>query len=182
MKIAHFAILMRNILTDDIRGIISFVGIGSNLESPVARCVEATEHVAAIDGCKVLRRSSLYRTEPVGFTDQEWFINAVIEIRTALTAKTLMRELKGIENRMGRHKAVKWGPRIIDLDILLYGQEVLQEDDLIVPHPELHKRRFVLTPLNEIASYVIHPAFGVSVAGLLDRLEDTGSVELLKEG
>src|SRR3989304_6648604 len=113
MEIAHFAILMRNLLTDDIRGIISFVGIGSNQESPVARCVEATEHIAAIDGCKVLRRSSLYRTEPVGFPDQEWFINAVIEIRTALTAKMLMRELQGIENRMERHKAVKWGPQIM---------------------------------------------------------------------
>ena len=169
-------------MTYDIRGIISFVGIGSNLENPAARCVEATEHIAAIDGCKVLRQSSLYRTEPVGFPDQEWFINAVIEMRTALTAHRLMRELQGIENRMGRHKTARWGPRIIDLDILLYGQEVLQEDDLIVPHPELHKRRFVLTPLNEIASCVIHPSFGISVAGLLDRLEDTGIVELLKEG
>src|SRR3989304_7079940 len=109
MKIAHFVIL----LTDDIRGIISFVGIGSNQESPVARCVEATEHIAAIDGCKVLRRSSLYRTEPVGFPDQEWFINAVIEIRAALTAKILMRGLQGTENRMERHKAVKWGPQIM---------------------------------------------------------------------
>lgn len=169
-------------MTDDIRGIISFVGIGSNLDSPVARCLEATEHIAALGGCKVLRRSSLYRTEPVGFPDQEWFINAVIEIRTALTAKMLMQELQGIENRMGRHKTVRWGPRIIDLDILLYGQEVFQGDDLIIPHPELHKRRFVLTPLNEIASCVIHPAFGVSVAGLLDRLEDAGIVELLKVG
>src|SRR3989304_6596890 len=109
MKIAHFVIL----IADDITGIISFLGIGSHLESPVARCVEATEHIAAIDGCKVLRQSSLYRTEPVGFPDQEWFINAVIEMRTALTAHRLMRELQGTENRMERHKAVKWGPQIM---------------------------------------------------------------------
>lgn len=70
-----------------------------------------------------------------------------------------------------------WGPRIIDLDILLFGQEVVQEDDLIIPHPELHKRRFVLVPLNELASYAIHPTFGVSVRGLLQRLQDDSRVE-----
>jgi 7,8-dihydro-6-hydroxymethylpterin-pyrophosphokinase len=79
---------------------------------------------------------------------------------------------------MGRSEGAKWGPRIIDLDILLYGQEVIQEEGLVIPHPELHRRRFVLAPLCELASYTIHPAFGVSVRGLMDRLTDTGRVEL----
>ncbi len=168
-------------MTDPIRGVISFVGIGSNVGNPAARCREAKGHIAAIDGCNILRSSSFYRTEPVGFQGQEWFVNAVLEIRTGLTAKVLMHELLVIEERMGRERTVKWGPRIIDLDILLYGQEVIQGDDLIVPHPELHKRRFVLGPLNELSPCVIHPVFGVSMAGLMDRLEDRSRVELLKE-
>jgi 7,8-dihydro-6-hydroxymethylpterin-pyrophosphokinase len=82
-----------------------------------------------------------------------------------------------IEREMGRVREQHWGPRVIDLDILLFGQEVVQEEDLIIPHPELHKRRFVLVPLNELASYAIHPAFGVSIKGLMQRLQDDCSVE-----
>ena len=93
-------------------GIISFIGIGSNQEDPLARCLEALEGMAAIEGCKILRGSSFYRTEPVGFLEQEWFVNAVIEMRTALSAQVLMKELQAIEARMGRQKKLKWGPRI----------------------------------------------------------------------
>ena len=128
-----------------------------------------------------MRRSSFYRTEPVGFLDQDWFINAVVEIRTELTASQLIQELQAIESRMGRQKQLKWGPRIIDLDILFHGQEIICEDQLIVPHPEMHKRRFVLEPLYEIAPYVIHPAFGISIAGLRERLSDDSKVEKIKE-
>jgi len=78
---------------------------------------------------------------------------------------------------MGRTESKKWGPRVIDLDILLYGQEVVSEGDLIIPHPEMHRRRFVLAPLCELASYAVHPAFGVSIRGLMDRLADQGQVE-----
>jgi len=168
-------------LTTGIGGIISFIGVGSNLGDPLARAVEAIECLRQVSGCQVLRRSSFYQTEPVGFLDQQWFINAVVEIRTELTAAKLLGELQAIESRMGRQKLLKWGPRVIDLDILLYGQEIIREDDLIVPHPELHKRRFVLEPLHEIASYVIHPAFGVSIAGLRKRLPDNSKVEIIKE-
>jgi 2-amino-4-hydroxy-6-hydroxymethyldihydropteridine diphosphokinase len=159
--------------------IISFIGLGSNMENPAARCMEAIQYIETIEGCNVLRRSSFYRTEPVGLLDQDWFVNAVIEIRTAFSARVLMQQLQAIENKMGRQKSEKWGPRIIDLDILLYGQDIIKEDKLTIPHPEFHSRRFVLVPLEEIAPYVIHPAFGVSVAGLMDRLEDTSRVELL---
>ncbi|MCG6538363.1 MAG: 2-amino-4-hydroxy-6-hydroxymethyldihydropteridine diphosphokinase, partial [Syntrophales bacterium LBB04] len=118
--------------------------------------------------------------EPVGFIDQEWFINAVVEMRTGLTARVLFKELQAIENLMGRRKLIKWGPRVIDLDVIFYGQEVIDEDNLTIPHPELHRRRFVLEPLHEIAPYMIHPAFGVSIAGLLDRLEDRSKTERLE--
>ncbi len=163
-------------------GIITFIGIGSNMEAPTSSCREAIEYIGNTKGCRLLRSSSLYRTEPVGFLDQSWFVNAVIEIITSLTPRELLQELQAIETRMGRETFFKWGPRIIDLDILLYGQEVINDIDFKVPHPELHKRRFVLVPLHELAPYAIHPAFGVSAAGLMQRLEDQSRVERIFEG
>jgi 2-amino-4-hydroxy-6-hydroxymethyldihydropteridine diphosphokinase len=165
--------------TVDLRGVICFIGIGSNMQEPAKHCREAVERIELIEGVKVLRTSSLYRAEPVGFTDQDWFVNTVAEIRTMLQPRLLLEALKSIEKDMGRKESIKWGPRVIDLDILFYGQEIIQEESLIIPHPELYKRRFVLLPLCEIAAYVIHPAFGVSVRGLLDRLLDTHIVEIL---
>ncbi len=162
---------------EGVRGIIAFVGIGSNLRDPAVQCRDAFRRIGAIPEIRLLRRSSLYRTEPVGFQDQAWFINAVAEIRTGMRPRKLLDTLKGIEHEMGRTDGPRRGPRVIDLDLLLYGQEVVAEEGLIIPHPEMHRRRFVLEPLCELASYVIHPAFGVSVRGLLDRLTDPGLVE-----
>ena len=164
-----------------VSGVISFVGIGSNMCNPAQRCLEAIDRISSVGGVKVLHRSSLYRTEPVGFLEQEWFFNAVIEIRTGLTAHELARAMQAIEETMGRKRGPKWGPRVIDLDILLYGQDVIQDGDLVIPHPEFHKRRFVLVPLYEIASYVIHPTFGISIRGLMERLQDSSIVELCHE-
>jgi 2-amino-4-hydroxy-6-hydroxymethyldihydropteridine diphosphokinase len=163
---------------EGVQGIIAFIGIGSNRGKPADACRDAVRNLSETPGVRLLRVSSLYRTEPVGFRDQAWFINAVAEIRTLLPPRRLFEALRGIERRMGRTKGAKWGPRLIDLDLLLYGQEVVAEEDLIIPHPELHRRRFVLVPLCELASYVIHPAFGVSAHGLMNRLTDTGRVEL----
>jgi 2-amino-4-hydroxy-6-hydroxymethyldihydropteridine diphosphokinase len=162
---------------EEVRGIIAFIGIGSNLRDPAVQCRDAFRRIGAIPEIRLLRRSSLYRTEPVGLEDHPWFINAVVEIRTDLPPMKLFEALKEIERKMGRTDGPRWGPRVIDLDLLLYGQEVVAEEDLVIPHPELHRRRFVLEPLCELASYVIHPAFGVSVRGLLDRLTDPGLVE-----
>lgn len=158
-------------------GVICFLGIGSNMGNPVANCARAEKLISGMDGVGVLRRSSLYRTEPVGVTEQEWFVNGVMEIRTTLGPRPLMDVMLHVENDMGRIRGVQWGPRIIDIDILLYGHAVINEESLSIPHPRLHTRRFVLVPLNEIAPHVIHPAFGISVRGLLDRLDDTGTVE-----
>jgi 2-amino-4-hydroxy-6-hydroxymethyldihydropteridine diphosphokinase len=162
-------------------GVICFIGLGANRGRPVAQCREATERMHATDGVHVLQRSSLYRTEPVGNREQDWFVNAVVEIRTVLQAGELLQALLAIERAMGRQRDAPWGPRIIDLDLLLYGQEVITAPDMAIPHPAFHKRRFVLVPLHEIAPYVIHPAFGVSIRGLMDRLEDDHSVDLMKE-
>jgi len=159
---------------------IAFIGIGSNLGEPARNCLEAVGRIGRSGSVKVLRRSSFYRSEPVGNKEQPWFVNCVIEIRTSLDPRELLSFLQGIENEMGRLRGEKWGPRIIDLDLLLYGQIVIGEEDLQIPHPELHKRRFVLVPLNEVAPYTIHPGFGISMKGLLDRLEDLSRVERIE--
>ena len=168
--------------TDDANGVISFIGIGSNQDDPAARCNEAFSRLCQAGGIKLLRRSSLYRSEPVGLRKQDWFINAIAEIRTRLDPRALLAELQRIEDSMGRVRGEKWGPRVIDLDILLYGQEIIEDDDLVIPHPELHKRRFVLEPLFELAPYAIHPAFGISVHGLMERLEDDSKVYPYRAG
>jgi 2-amino-4-hydroxy-6-hydroxymethyldihydropteridine diphosphokinase len=160
------------------RGVIAFIGIGSNLNEPADRCREAVLRLQQAAGIRVLRCSSLYRTEPVGSTAQPWFINAVVEVRTTLSPRDLLTSLQTIEREMGRREGPRWGPRVIDLDILLYGQEAIRQEDLVIPHREMHRRRFVLAPLCELASYVIHPAFGVSARGLLDRLTDPSRVAL----
>jgi 2-amino-4-hydroxy-6-hydroxymethyldihydropteridine diphosphokinase len=167
---------------EGVRGIVAFIGIGSNLRDPAVQCEDAILRLGAVPEIRLLRRSSLYRTEPVGFRDQAWFVNAVVEIRTGLRPRKLLDRLKGIEREMGRTEGPLWGPRVIDLDLLLYGQEIVAEEGLVVPHPELHRRRFVLEPLCELASYVIHPAFGVSARGLRDRLTDPGLVERCAAG
>jgi 2-amino-4-hydroxy-6-hydroxymethyldihydropteridine diphosphokinase len=160
-----------------VRGVVAYVGIGANMGDSAVSCRDAIRRLAAVPEIRLLRSSSLYRTEPVGPRDQAWFINAVAEIRTGLRPRQLFAALKGIEREMGRTDGPRWGPRAIDLDLLLYGQEVVAEEGLVIPHPEMHRRRFVLEPLCELASYVIHPAFGVSARGLLDRLTDPGLVE-----
>jgi 2-amino-4-hydroxy-6-hydroxymethyldihydropteridine diphosphokinase len=153
-------------------GVVAYVGVGSNLDDPLRQCRLALEKIAAVEGARLLRTSSFYLTDPVGVREQNKFINAVAEIRTGLPPRALLVALKNIEQEMGRRESVRWGPRRIDLDILLYSQEIVQEDGLVIPHPELHKRRFVLVPLCELSSYAIHPAFGISMQGLLKRIEN----------
>ena len=162
-------------------GIICYIGIGSNLGNALKNCQHAVENLSRAKGIEITRVSSFYKTEPVGIENQNMFINAVVEIRTVLSARNLFRALQSIEKDMGRDREVKGGPRIIDLDLLFYGQEVIQDADLIVPHPEIQRRRFVLEPICEIASYLIHPDFGVSMRGLKDRLSDNKMVEMIKE-
>jgi 2-amino-4-hydroxy-6-hydroxymethyldihydropteridine diphosphokinase len=162
-------------------GTICYIGIGSNLGDALQNCKDAIESISRANRIEVIRNSSFYKTQPVGIESQNWFVNAVAEIRTTLSVHALFLVLQTVEKTMGRKKEAKGGPRIIDLDLLFYSQDVIDEVDLTVPHPEIHKRRFVLEPLGEIASYFIHPVFGVSVRGLKDRLQDQKIVELLEK-
>jgi 2-amino-4-hydroxy-6-hydroxymethyldihydropteridine diphosphokinase len=106
--------------------------------------------------------SSLYETDPVGFIEQPDFLNAVAQIETEMAPKELLAATREVEQRAGRERTSKWGPRIIDIDILLYGDERVKEDNLEIPHPEMHKRAFVLTPLSEIAPTAKHPGLGLT--------------------
>jgi 2-amino-4-hydroxy-6-hydroxymethyldihydropteridine diphosphokinase len=162
-----------------LQGIVSFVGVGSNLGNPIGNCLRAVELISFLGEVEVIQRSSLYRTEPVGFSEQDPFINCVIEARTTFSAHLFLKSLQQIENDMGRIRAEKWGPRTIDLDILFYGDLTIGDETLLIPHPELHKRRFVLVPLCEIAPDFVHPVFGASVKELLDGLKAESSVELI---
>jgi len=162
-------------------GIICYIGIGSNVGDSLKNCQDAVENISRTTGIDLKTVSSFYKTEPVGIETQGFFINAVVEIKTAFSPQSLLQILQNIEKIMGREREVKGGPRIIDLDLLFYGQDVVNQNNLTIPHPEIHTRRFVLEPLCEIASYLIHPVFGVSICGLKDRLNDNKLVEKIKE-
>lgn len=156
------------------------IGIGSNLGDRRANTAEAIERVAQLPGTRVVRASSLYESEPLGDA-KTWFVNSVIEIESELAPDALLKQLLAIEEAMGRKrvKGKRWGSRIIDLDILLFDQDVIDKRHLKIPHPEMHKRRFVLLPLAELAPQVIHPHLGQSISTLLATVKDAKRVVLL---
>lgn len=155
-----------------------FLGLGSNLGDREQFIERAIALLSKTSGIELMGKASLYEAEPVGYEDQPWFLNTVIEIRTRLSPKDLLARLHEIECQLGRQPGERWGPREIDLDILLYGERVMDELDLMIPHPELHKRRFVLLPFVEIAPRVIHPQLAKTMEQLLQALDDPKGVIL----
>ncbi len=153
-----------------------FLGIGSNLGDPLANCLDAVRKLDEIRGFSVCSVSSWYRTEPVGYTQQNWFVNGVLKGKSVLSPEELLRELQNIEGLMGRKRTIRWGPRVIDLDILFFGERKVNLPYLKVPHPELHKRRFVLVPLCELAPEWKLPWFNVTACELLKNLSNDGQV------
>ena len=148
----------------------AFVGLGSNLGEREAMIRTALEEMSRLPGTTLERASSLYDTEPVGDTDQPNFLNAVAQLETELPARQLLWNLLLIERRLGRVRTRPWGPRVIDLDLLLFGSQVVDEPDLKVPHPELTRRSFVLVPLVELDPLLIHPVTGETLVAHLSRL------------
>lgn len=159
----------------------AWIGLGSNLGDTAGNLAEAVRRIEALPNVDLLARSSLYRSKPWGFSDQPDFLNAVIAVRTGSSAAALLRSLLKIEWAMGRRRdGPRWGPRLIDLDLLLFGGEVLRSQQLELPHPRLHERRFVLEPLAELAPGLEIPGRG-TVADLLAESKETAPERLVAD-
>ena len=152
----------------------AFIALGSNLDNPGRHIEAGFRELAALPQTRVIRKSSLYRSAPVGYLDQPDFVNAVAQIETGLGPRELLEALLDIEHRQGRVRDFPNAPRTLDLDIALYGGLVLQEDGLTIPHPRMHERAFVVVPLAEIAPDALIPGRGT--ARELLRGVDAGSV------
>jgi 2-amino-4-hydroxy-6-hydroxymethyldihydropteridine diphosphokinase len=152
-----------------------YLSLGSNVGEREGNLRAAIAGLPAA-GVRVTRVSAFYETEPVDYLEQGWFLNCVVEGETEVTAEELLRSLREIETRMGSKKLVAKGPRLIDMDILLYGQETIELPDLQVPHPQMHLRRFVLVPLTEIAAEVRHPTLKRAARELLEETKDRSAV------
>ena len=170
---------MRNDHSNSARRI--FLGLGSNLGNREANLSEAERRIRD-SGLSLIRLSSIYETEPVGYLDQPWFLNQVIEVESgnAIDPIGLLDGLLRIEHEMGRRREKPNGPRLIDIDLLLFGDVILSLEKITLPHPRMHLRRFVLEPLGEIAPGLKHPVIGKSVAELLAALDDPSTVRIYK--
>ena len=147
---------------------LAFLGLGTNLGDRLDNLRQA---VLALSGCgTVLAVSPIYETAPVGVTDQPAFLNMALKLETSLTPQQLLRAIKDMEVTLGRTQTIRWGPRLIDIDILLFDQVQLNEDHLHIPHPRLCERSFALTPLADVAGNHIHPTHNQTIAQLLARL------------
>lgn len=158
-------------------GKLIYLSLGSNLGDRATNLELAIAALPAA-GVRVLRRSSLYETEPVDFLAQPWFLNCVVEAKTPLLPRQLLHALRGIERMLASRKLVARGPRVIDLDILLYGNSVVHTEELQIPHPRMDQRRFVLAPLAELAPDLRHPVRGATIAELLEAARDKSAVRL----
>ncbi|HEY2459426.1 MAG TPA: 2-amino-4-hydroxy-6-hydroxymethyldihydropteridine diphosphokinase [Candidatus Acidoferrum sp.] len=153
-----------------------YLALGSNVGEREKNLQRAIAALAGA-GVRVTRASSIYETEPVDYLEQPWFLNCVVEAETELPPVELLRALRGIENAMGSKKEFAKGPRLIDLDILFYGDEIVDERELQVPHPRMAQRRFVLAPLAEIAAGVRDPRTRKTVAEMLEESGDRSEVK-----
>ena len=145
------------------------IGFGGNQGDTEAICRDAIGRLSQWDGFRIVAVSSLYRTEPIGYTEQQWFVNGVILAETTLPPQDLLAALLHVERLFGRVRTVRWGPRPLDLDVIFYGDRVVDSKDLRIPHPRAHERRFVLEPAAEVCPDFVHPVLGLSVRDLLRR-------------
>lgn len=142
---------------------IAYIGLGSNLGEPEANLKKALELLDSFPGVQIKKVASLYRTEPLGYTGQDWFLNTVAEVETSLSPHELLSLLLDTEERLGRVRTIRWGPRTVDLDLLLFGGEEVNTPDLMIPHPRMSERAFVMVPLAELEPELIIPGWGMAV-------------------
>lgn len=152
----------------------AYIALGSNIGDSEAYLKEAIDKLDHLPTSRVEKVSSFLVTEPYGVTDQPDFLNGCLKLQTLLYQEELLRELNRIEQEAGRERIIHWGPRTLDLDIIFYDDLICEEDDLCIPHIEMHKRSFVLKPLEEIAPYKRHPVTGKTVREMLGELENAG--------
>ena len=157
----------------------AYIGFGSNIDDRLHYITQALRLLLDAEDISLIQISSLYETEPVGYEEQNWFLNGVVAVETDLLVHELLALLKGIEELVGRKHRSRWGPREVDLDLLIYDQCCINTPDLTVPHPEMHQRSFVLVPFAEIAPDILHPIFGQNIRTLLSNLNDEKTVKLV---
>lgn len=155
---------------------VAFISLGSNLGDKRGNCLRGMERLFESGQTELIERSQFYRTAPVDYEDQDWFVNAVVKVATRLDPLSLLKELMTIETELGRQRGEdpvtgesvpRFGPRIIDLDLIFYGIRRIESDELVVPHPRMHKRRFVLEPICDIEPELLHPVLGRTMRQLL---------------
>ncbi|HEV8337511.1 MAG TPA: 2-amino-4-hydroxy-6-hydroxymethyldihydropteridine diphosphokinase [Candidatus Polarisedimenticolia bacterium] len=155
-----------------------FLGLGSNLGDRLDHLRQAIESLQD-KGVRIVRLSAVYDTDPVGYRAQGNFLNLVAEVDWQASPRELLERCQAVERERGRARAVRDGPRTLDLDLLLFGDRILKETDLTLPHPRMHERRFVLQPLAELAPLLRHPVLGMTVGTLLERCADSAGVRQL---
>ena len=149
-----------------------YLGLGSNVRDRVGNLKKAVDELKQTKEIHITKLSSIYKSEPVDYKNQPWFFNAVIEAYSDLNPHDLLKLVKRIEKIIGRSETFKWGPRIIDIDILCFENKIIQTSTLIIPHPQMYKRKFVLIPLAEIAPFYIHPVKKISVGQMIKNCPD----------
>jgi 2-amino-4-hydroxy-6-hydroxymethyldihydropteridine diphosphokinase len=153
----------------------AYLGVGSNLGDKLENCRRGVAELLARTGSELLAQSRTYRTEPVDYLQQDWFVNYVVLLQTPLEPPELLRGIQAVQRAAGRPAHdIRFGPRVLDLDILLFDDLVLESEPLVIPHPRLHKRRFVLQPLCDINPDIVHPILLKRVQELLDALDEDG--------
>ncbi|MBA4369067.1 MAG: 2-amino-4-hydroxy-6-hydroxymethyldihydropteridine diphosphokinase [Desulfobacterium sp.] len=154
---------------------LAYISVGSNMGNRIENCEKGIKLLNDQDFISVLIRSPFYQTEPVDYIEQDWFINGVVQVETSLEPVSLLKTVKGIEQQVGRKSSdIRFGPRILDMDLLLYDSSVFQHSGLEIPHPRMHKRCFVLKPLCDIDPNIVHPVLGQTIQNLLDRIDQEG--------
>jgi len=152
---------------------IAFICVGSNLGNKLENCKKGVDALIRSDSVTLKAQSLCYKTDPVDYLNQDWFINYVIKIETSLDPFKLLNRLKSIEKDAGRiNDVIRFGPRILDLDIILFDDAVINSENLTIPHPRMHKRRFVLKPVCDIDPEIIHPVFKKDMKYLIDNIDD----------
>jgi len=156
--------------------VTAYLGLGTNLDDRWANLREALRLLASEPGLRLLRCSQVYETEPWGVTEQPRFLNCVAQVASTLGPESLLARCQAVEQEVGRVPGPRWGPRLIDVDILLYGAQVVELPHLEIPHPRLHLRAFALIPLAELAPSVVHPVLGRNIGELSQAAEGRDGV------